>query len=151
MLVSLALYSVLFYLKNPFHRSLMSKPSNICKLVKAGIKVAASCYFIIDTQGQYHNVYIYGYAVVLGGYLFLFREVHHYNQKYFYFGYFCEIFMLVFSLTTIMQYYVSQEGVKELTLFYTVMCAMPLFYIARRVDVLGKKHILVDSIKDKSS
>jgi hypothetical protein len=73
MIVSLIIYAVLFYLKNPFNRCFMSKPGNISKLAKATVKIAAATYFIIDANGIYLNVYIYGYAVALGGYLFFFR------------------------------------------------------------------------------
>jgi hypothetical protein len=57
------------------------------QLGKTAIKLVATIYFIIDSQGSYINVYIYGYAGLLIAYIFFFRlfTLHQNNQNYFYF------------------------------------------------------------------
>ena len=130
MLISLSLYILMYYVRNPFDRCFLSLNDNFYVLPKTGIKLAACIYFLIDTSGQYTNVYIYGYAGLMLGYIFLFRlKEHHHRLQFYYFQLSCEVSTVVFSLITIMQFYVSSPGVSELTLVYGSLCSALLCYI----------------------
>lgn len=132
MLVSLVLSALLFYIRNPFNSSFMSLRSNFYVLPRAAVKLGACVYFIIDSQGQYINVYIYGYTVLLLGYLYFFRVggEHHHKLQFYYFQLGCETTLVVFSLVAIIQYYLSKPEVPELTLVYGSMMAVLLGYLA---------------------
>lgn len=109
MFVSLAFFTFLYYLRNPFNRCFLSKNSNLAVLLRAGIKISGCIYFIVDTSSSYLNVYIYGYVALLIGYIFFFRidNSNYFKLQFEYFQLCCEVTLVVFSLVTIMQFYLS--------------------------------------------
>lgn len=76
-----ALFSFLYYIKNPFSRGCLSTPSNIYYIGKLCLKTLPSLYFIIDYDLEYIHVYIFAYVIVFAGYLFFFRMFSHHTYN----------------------------------------------------------------------
>lgn len=77
----------IYYNKNPFATDFLAKYDNNAVLGKFFIKIIPIIYVTIDFNLQYVDVFAFGIAGCLCGYIFFFRifAFHDYNEKNFYF------------------------------------------------------------------
>lgn len=88
---------------------------------------------------------MFALAVLMCGYLFFFRMFsrHSFNERYFYFGYCCEITIAWFCLVNILQRYLSIEGKPNLCFYYTLVGAIPLCYTLCKIEQESKHKVFL--------
>lgn len=149
-IVEALIFSLVYYSKNPLNKSCFAMSGGYALLGKILLKMLPSLYFVVDTYTQYEMVYMFALAVVFLGYLFFFRLFarHTFEERFFYFSYCCEISLAWFSLTTILQFYLSAPNTPNLCFYFSVMGCIPLCYTLMRVEEGSKHKIFLEGIRN---
>lgn len=139
------MYNLTYYTKNPLSKCCVAMPGDYGGVAKILLKVLPPLYFLIDINSQYQSVYIFALVVVLFGYIFFFRifSRHHFSERFYYFAYTCELVVSWFSLTNIIQYYLSVPSTMNLCFYYTLLGAAPLCYVFVRLEQNSKNKIFL--------
>lgn len=144
------MFCLSYFTKNPFSRCCLATSDNFWNLGKFIVKVIPSVYFVADINGSFENVYMFALAVMLCGYIFLFRlfSRHTFNERYFYFTYCCEITIAWFCLVNILQFYLSIPGKPNLCFYYTLVGAVPLCYTLCKIEQESKHKVFLEGIRN---
>jgi hypothetical protein len=114
-----------YYNKNPFGTDFLCKYDNNAVLGKFLIKILPIVYMSIDSKMLLVNVFIFGLAGCLCGYIFFFRlfSFHDYNERNFYVLLFLEVVLAWFSINNIILSYLDVDR-KAGGLFESFLCSL---------------------------
>lgn len=87
LIIQMLIFSMIYFIKNPFNSSYMGVPNRYYMISKSVIKMVLPVYFMVDTSLEVITVYKFILTGLLGFYIFWHRllSIHSYNQKHFYF------------------------------------------------------------------
>ena len=90
LIIQMLVFSLIYFIKNPFNSSYMGVPNRYYMISKSFLKMILPIYFMVDTSLSIISVYKFILVGLLGFYIFWHRllSVHSYNQKHFYYEYF---------------------------------------------------------------
>lgn len=109
LIIQMLVFSLIYFIKNPFNSSYMGFPNRYYIISKSVLKMMLPIYFMVDTSLSIISVYKFIIVGLLGFYIFWHRlfSIHSYNQKHFYYEYFLELCLFFIAFSNIVSYYVS--------------------------------------------
>lgn len=137
MILSLLIYSLFYFTKNPFEGGCLGHPNRNYMLSKGLLKLLFPIFFALNASLNLSFLFLIFAPALWGSYIFFHRinSLHSFNHRHFYFEYFLECFLFWVSMCGILSKYFDGEPSSEpKVLFYTLVSSLIVAYTLMNVE-----------------
>lgn len=142
LLLNALVFWFFFYTRNPFSNSFYAVPNNLFRLGKLALKWAPPIYFVVDYEGSFENLYVFILFAMQAVYVGFFRffSPHNFKELHFFVEFGLELFVVWFSLSNIIFFYLSVEQDDGMGFIESCLCALLFTYAGICVEKFENEH-----------
>jgi hypothetical protein len=153
LVIEMLIFSLIYYIKNPFNSSFMGVPNRYYMISKSILKMMLPIYFMVDTTLSIIAVYKFLLVGLLGIYIFWHRllSIHTYNQIHFYFEYCLELCLFFVALSNIISYYASSGvNTEQFSYLYCSIASFSFAFFVIALEMRYEENLLKECLSTKT-